>query len=196
MYRIISCSCSVDISPYEATITATRSSLLSISASLFWDVYNYLTRYRGAGGRRWNERPVYLPARTRAPYKSRLYRAGPPQYEESSLGVNARAPRNHIRHEQTASPRRIYERGFTISSQRIVTAARMTRRKVSVSICSSGDRAGDQEIIVETRSLIIISPCRRSWWTRDARTSIDWPLWRKSSHTGCQNATALSLSRI
>jgi len=49
---------------------------------------------------------AFAPRRTRAPYKSRLYHAGiPRQHEESSLGVNARATRNHIRHEQAASPR-------------------------------------------------------------------------------------------
>lgn len=52
------------------------------------------------------------PSHTRPPYKSRLYRVGPPQHEESSLGVNARAPRNHIRHEQAASPREFTSAGL------------------------------------------------------------------------------------
>lgn len=53
------------------------------------------------------------PRRTRTLYKSRLYRAGPRQHEESSLDVNALgAARNHIRHEQAALPREFTSAGL------------------------------------------------------------------------------------
>lgn len=60
--------------------------------------------------------------RTRALYKSRLYRAGPRQHEESSLDVNALgAARNHIRHEQAALPREFTSAGLRFRHGAIVT---------------------------------------------------------------------------
>lgn len=98
---------------------------------------------------------------TRAPYKSRLYRAGPLcNAKRARRGVDAGAPRNHIRHEQAASPREFTSANLRFrrsGSRRTTRAARCVSRSVARTITP-----GDQEIIVGTRLLIIISPYRCS----------------------------------
>lgn len=127
--------------------------------------------------------------RTRALYKSRLYRAGPRQHEESPLDVNALGvARNHIRHEQAALPREFTSAGLRFRHGAIVTtndnergvrvideATDLPNYRSYIYTYKERERGREEgdEVVAETSTLIIISfPIvgRRNFVTRELRS--------------------------
>lgn len=134
-------------------------------------------------------------------YKSRLYRAGPRQHEESSLGVNARAARNHIRHEQAAMPRE-----FTSASLRFrhggswrrtttdaVNSAKLPRSGWSCRITKSPSKSDANYHLAQSLGTPP-SPVIPSWCDENFESIGRLRLAGSRRAPGSRNAVTLSLS--